>query len=305
MRINHFIDEFDTSHLRSQINNVLNGKIKMVPRNNPQMSQLDLIKDLNMLASTLDDEKDYLIKKSPELAHFDLGDLYKDLPDDEYEALVNYSISLIKEGMFSLPYDKICLSFNYGPKNMMIIESTNEKNGFDFKLYQNIGEKFKFPNNHPDGLIFTVLYSGDFMNISPPINLISKTAPKKHDEQNSLLANYCASALLAINAILSTDGIIIHANPAPVSLNKKRAKLGKSPIPEIKEIRIKVGNRNYSASGHDLAGKHASPRLHWRRGHIRKLSDGKITNVRPCLVGALNSPNYQEPQKPIYNVQMN
>jgi hypothetical protein len=34
------------------------------------------------------------------------------------------------------------------------------------------------------------------------------------------------------------------------------------------------------------AGTHASPRLHWRRGHIRHLASGKKTWVRASLVGA-------------------
>jgi Protein of unknown function (DUF2786) len=34
-----------------------------------------------------------------------------------------------------------------------------------------------------------------------------------------------------------------------------------------------------------IGGTHASPRLHWRRGHIRRLPSGECTQVRPCLVG--------------------
>ena len=34
-----------------------------------------------------------------------------------------------------------------------------------------------------------------------------------------------------------------------------------------------------------IIGTHASPRLHWRRGHRRHLPDGKATWVRACLVG--------------------
>lgn len=34
-----------------------------------------------------------------------------------------------------------------------------------------------------------------------------------------------------------------------------------------------------------LTGTHASPRLHWRRGHIRRLAPERTTWVRPTLVG--------------------
>jgi len=34
-----------------------------------------------------------------------------------------------------------------------------------------------------------------------------------------------------------------------------------------------------------LGGTHDSPKMHWRRGHIRRLPNGQETPVRPCLVG--------------------
>lgn len=43
-------------------------------------------------------------------------------------------------------------------------------------------------------------------------------------------------------------------------------------------------DRFFATDGAALANGHASPRLHWRRGHIRHLPSG-ITWVRPPLVG--------------------
>lgn len=39
------------------------------------------------------------------------------------------------------------------------------------------------------------------------------------------------------------------------------------------------------AKAHPTGGTHASPRLHDRRGHLRRLRGGKNVWVRPCKVG--------------------
>ena len=47
----------------------------------------------------------------------------------------------------------------------------------------------------------------------------------------------------------------------------------------------------YKITGLSLGGTHASPRMHWRRGHFRRqpigtgLIDYKIIWLEPCLIG--------------------
>ena len=36
----------------------------------------------------------------------------------------------------------------------------------------------------------------------------------------------------------------------------------------------------------DGGGTHASPRVHLRRGHIRKIADGRTVWVQACVVGS-------------------
>ena len=55
-------------------------------------------------------------------------------------------------------------------------------------------------------------------------------------------------------------------------------------------VYFEVGGKNYNTDGTEVGGgAHASPRMHWRRGHVRKLESGKMTHVRPCLVNAMGS----------------
>ncbi len=75
--------------------------------------------------------------------------------------------------------------------------------------------------------------------------------------------------------------------PAPVKLNKKRAKNNRVPMYEYKVLDIvaDVLHTPQSAFKPHQGGTHASPRMHKRRGHIRRLHSGKTTWIRNMIVG--------------------
>jgi hypothetical protein len=64
-------------------------------------------------------------------------------------------------------------------------------------------------------------------------------------------------------------------------VNKKRIAKGKAPIYEWTTVVIEPPKPKVEPKG----GTHASPRLHDRRGHYRKLRSGKLAWVQPCKVG--------------------
>ena len=75
--------------------------------------------------------------------------------------------------------------------------------------------------------------------------------------------------------------------PAPTKLNKKRAKKNRIPLYEYKILDIVADvlhSPTYSSKPHQ-GGTHASPRMHKRRGHVRRLPSGKQTWVRNMIVG--------------------
>ena len=65
------------------------------------------------------------------------------------------------------------------------------------------------------------------------------------------------------------------------ALQKARQKRGKLPLFSSWVCVLK----GKSAQGEWLGGTHASPRLHYRRGHVRNLEDGRTVWVRECMVG--------------------
>ena len=67
----------------------------------------------------------------------------------------------------------------------------------------------------------------------------------------------------------------------PTFTNQRKIAAGKKPTYDWRTVVI---DGTAIKRGHK-GGTHASPRLHDRRGHSRRLPDGRIVCVRPCKVG--------------------
>ncbi len=63
--------------------------------------------------------------------------------------------------------------------------------------------------------------------------------------------------------------------------NRRKIAQGKKPMYEWRTVVIEPKQ----AKGPSLGGTHASPRLHDRRGHLRRLKSGKNVWVKACKVG--------------------
>ena len=67
----------------------------------------------------------------------------------------------------------------------------------------------------------------------------------------------------------------------PTFTNKRKLAQGKTPTYDWHTVTIEP----QKPKGPSQGGTHASPRLHDRRGHIRRLRSGKNVWVKPCKVG--------------------
>lgn len=77
----------------------------------------------------------------------------------------------------------------------------------------------------------------------------------------------------------------------PEKLNKKRISNGKAPFFEawVLDLDRRAIPAESGREGYSLEGSRASPRLHLRRGHIRRLSPERITYVRGTAVGSMRA----------------
>jgi hypothetical protein len=70
------------------------------------------------------------------------------------------------------------------------------------------------------------------------------------------------------------------------SANPRRIRDGKVPIYEERVLTVDAPGK--AGEWRMAGGSHASPREHLRRGHIRRLQDGRKVWVSPAVIGAGN-----------------
>ena len=94
-----------------------------------------------------------------------------------------------------------------------------------------------------------------------------------------------AGVVWNVFAIMACSNVRTRDHQPDAALNKKRAKAGKVPLVSYKTLEIVVPNTRYEGGGSG-GGTHANPRVHLRRGHIRKIADGRTVWVQACVVGS-------------------
>jgi hypothetical protein len=136
---------------------------------------------------------------------------------------------------------------------------------------------FSFPYLSQDGARFSANYllrqhdrkivvnGGFFFGIGKPIGYCAS------EDIDPTEAVYYALAVLASRQTVKTQRALVG----------KGSPSSSRPSDSYVEVTVSWRERSDFTSG----GTHASPRLHWRRGHIRHLAE-KTTWVRPTLVGA-------------------
>jgi len=109
--------------------------------------------------------------------------------------------------------------------------------------------------------------------------------PNLYDELEGALSSMVYHSLISIHMLTVAGGDMYISAPTPdeVAINKKRINKGKKPLIEFRLITVDGRKSESSSTPH---GTHASPRLHWRRGHWRTMKkSGKKVWVDPMLVG--------------------
>ena len=97
------------------------------------------------------------------------------------------------------------------------------------------------------------------------------------------LLMHVVTRVIYMMTISGGDFYISTPNPKEATSNAKRVRNNKKPLIEFRMITIDGKKPDTLKS--PPQGTHASPRLHWRRGHYRTISSGKKVWIDPMLVG--------------------
>lgn len=131
---------------------------------------------------------------------------------------------------------------------------------------------FKDPNRRADGRLeckWTAL-----VNELRGQQWLSQVCADNFQESNGALVQVCYS--------LMAGATIEPVSDKSPTMRRKMRKRGLTGF----DYHILQIPGHEHATGEHRGGSHASPRLHFRRAHIRKLPSGRPTFVRSCLVGS-------------------
>lgn len=174
-----------------------------------------------------------------------------------------------------LPYDVIALEISLDHADLVIVVTEANEDRIAFSgIFKERGLGAVWQEYGATGVLYPDLTNGYLIDESPTEKFGVK-------ELNIALGGmaYC---ILSFLAALQCSNVSISEQSAPKFINKRREKKGKLPLFSYKILTI--DNNNKSKSNGTGKGTHASPRVHLRRGHIRRLAD-KTVWVSPCVVG--------------------
>ena len=215
---------------------------------------------------------------------------------DEYpaQAVEDFGVELVKEDLFALPFPTCYFEWSWagGAESILAIDEGDEDGVIGWWACQDkggwgTGAPFRFGKSKlrqhlglSNGAI-----KGYAANISDKI-------PGWVDGAETVEGIIVGIAACA--ALLAVKGIEKEVVTPRDSVNKKREKAGRPPLPTYTIVHL---NRYRKKEG---IGTHASPCPHLRRGHVRLLPSGKKTLVRPSIVMADPGimPTYAVPKAP-------
>ena len=106
-----------------------------------------------------------------------------------------------------------------------------------------------------------------------------------NDPQHSVIIAALPSMVIRGLSVMNCSNVTCVENLPPHALNKKRVKNGKVPMFSYKTLHISAGSQRSGNHSDAVLSGRTGPRLHLRRGHIRRLPSGITTWVQPCMVG--------------------
>jgi hypothetical protein len=200
----------------------------------------------------------------------------EDLGDGEN--LKDTAWDFYRQGILKIPFDKTLFVFN----NYFNYPKADHRR---FILCMK-PTPLMFSNKKADYIFFEGVFNdeGDLF-YKPYIGQLSKEYGVIHkgaynDPITIKSTEVAADILLSACVMLGTNCVEKTYFEIPAKINKKREKKNKPPLNDYTIVNLK----NHRSEKTQSTGSHASPKAHWRRGHIRTLRSGKSVAVQPCLV---------------------
>lgn len=233
----------------------------------------DIIHSIRFDAGEIEDYQDF-VKEDPAVFYYHENDLDENLIWTGFEFYEN--------NILNLPFER-CI---------FIKESDNDPRYAFWATTE--GDDFTGFHMCEDGTMCSAIHK--FSRDQNKPNQLKRIDDSYHQvTDDELFVNGGQTFNNIIAAIMLLNSVYTTKTQQDISdkLNKKRIKHGKEPLIGFTKIRLSTP----TGIVREAHQKHR-PAPHWRRGHIRKLSNGRVVPVSPCLV------NYEGGQIPnkLYNI---
>lgn len=228
--------------------------------------------------------------KMPPVFNIDVA--FLDMLDENRISLLNAYQEMQKVTQFKLPF--VTVLFGIADNTFVLLYETSAGiatmlflfNGKRYRRLEGIGKlnpeklelsTYKIPNEDRNDLDFVT---------------------KDHEKLISQMSWY---AYVTLTMLIKTKGIVQDVTPAPKFRNKKLIAKGQTPVPAITRIRV---GQVYDRSGTIISGDKMPTRVHWRRGHLRRVATGvgRVNRewrwIEPCMV------NYIGGDEPTYTAEI-
>ena len=181
-----------------------------------------------------------------------------------------------KSGYYGLPFDK-CFYELVSPLNAVygyLLRQINE-NTITGTIYRDTINGFV----EPQGIKFHMEYEPENDRFRVASHAVGDFAKLYDQSELTTLAKHAYTNVLLFSSLCTSSNVKYVDNPIR---QKNKVSKRKRHLFEYKTLEI-VADREINVN--KGTGTHASPCVHLRRGHIRKLKSGKTVWVQPAVVG--------------------
>lgn len=237
-------------------------------------------------------------------ACFDFGEISAKIADDKtYVGLVDYAYELAQEDQFELAYESVSYCWE-GDNVMFNCFCAHPKQG-NLAVLVFVARKLPFKL-----LSIGILRIHDFGKLpkqgervcaqTSSRNLWCANKSSVFNEKKDTYFTGVTFRIIALTVMRGAKHFRTRTVEVGEKLNKKREKRGLPKIMPFHTVYFDVGGKEYSADG-TPKGLGAQKRMHWRRGHFRRLSTGKTIHVRACMINDFELESKVE--KPLYKIR--
>jgi len=194
------------------------------------------------------------------------------LPDEAILELSRTAFAYSDEGLLDLPYSQCYFEYDCGGYASGVYAEKVSSGSVLMSAHQSLDMKdaggtiawktsgavvMWDPANNTHSIGYTDKNTRDFMGEDTPDGL-------KDGALNVIRMVY------AFIVLINSPAVMTEKEDAPAKLNKRREAKGKTPL--YSHHVVKIGAVSHTGGLVKHGGSHASPRQHWRRGHVRTLN---------------------------------